>query len=105
MTLQEKQAPIDAAIVRAMISATPETWQAIQVVAFREANATVESVRIEIASPEGHHDLVAPTEELQDALLDLLSVFNQHGSPWRKVEYQASVGADGNWRFAADFAY
>lgn len=105
-TLVERQAPIDMAVVNALIAATPETWNAADMHVDREDDeAGQERMTISISSPEGHRDPIMPTDEIYTALYQLSDLFREHAKMWRHVHYNASINAQGNWRYNVSFGY
>ncbi len=104
-TLRELQAPIDAAIVNAMIESTPGTWQQIVLTLVRAPGQTcVGNFTHELSSPEGHAP-VGPTDSLFDATyrLDELLQRAEGGLLSKAVYIAKSVG--GSWSFHAEFQY
>lgn len=105
-TLQELEGPIDEAIVREVIAATPEWWQAaVLEVTCTKAPGDMEGMAHMITSPQGHRDVVQPTDEILDLTHQLLDLFARFGKRWRKVTYRIEMTADGNWNYVADFDY
>ncbi len=104
--LQEEHEPIDRAIVRELISIIPEGWHA----AVLEIGRTVDPRNIvryshEVFSPDGHKDVVQPTEELFQRAIELDDVFAAHGCAWRGVKYLVSEEKDGGWKYTIDYRY
>ena len=105
MNLQEKQAPIDRAIVEALIAATPETWNSALMVVERRDEGPNEKMSIEITSPERHKDLVGPTDEIYEGLYRLSDCFRKQGKVWRAVRYQVNLAPTGDWKFEVSFEF
>lgn len=103
--MQEKQAPIDRDLVQALIAATPETWGAAAMLVERQDDGTNEKMLIEISSPEGHADLIGPTDEIYEGLYRLSDCFRSEGKVWRTVKYEVSLSAEGNWKYQVHFSY
>lgn len=104
-SLQEQQAPIDAAIVNAMIESTPETWQEIVLTLVRsEASNSIGDFTHELSSPEGFPP-VGPVGSLLEATYKLDELF-QLTSKLRlaKAVYVAKAVGN-NWSYHADFQY
>lgn len=103
--MQEKQAPVDRYLVEALIAATPENWNAAEMLVERQDDGINEKMLIEISSPEGHTDLVGPTDEIYEGLYCLSDCFRSEGKMWRSARYQISLSAEGNWRYQVHFNY
>ena len=105
-TLQELERPIDEEIANSLIQAIPEHWKSamLEVIRSQKPNQ-VEGFAHVISSPEGHRDIVQPTEDLLNATLKLADLFAQFGNPWTKVTYLVEQKPDGNWKYSADFVY
>ena len=104
-TLQEDQAPVHAEIVSALVEATPATWRAAVLVLENRSDDKHESIRHEIASPDGEPELVSPTDRLFAASYRLLEAFKKHGKTWRKVTYRVQHKADQSWAWQSQFEY
>jgi hypothetical protein len=103
-TLQEQQAPIDAAIINAMIASTPETWKVIRLVLERKTGSSaMGQFRHELLSPEGHPP-VGPDIDLFEATYKLDSLLQAHGGILLRAEYTAQE-QDGNWSYKSKFEY
>lgn len=104
-SIQDQQAPIDLAIVNALIAATPETWNSARMEAERFDEGKTERFRIVITSPEGRKEVIAPTDELTSGLIKLSDLYRMHGRLWKKVIYSVEQQPDQSWKFAAQFTY
>ena len=104
-SLQEQQAPIDRQIVEALIAATPETWNSAEMVVERQQAGSQEKMVIVISSPDGHKDLIGPTDDIYEALYKLSDVFLKAGKPWTKVEYWVGLDDQGQWKYRVQFSY
>jgi len=104
-TLQELQAPIDAAIINAMIESTPETWCEIVLTLSRApGDMGIGSFLHEFASPEGHAP-VGPAESLYDATYKLDALIQSAGrGVISKAVYVAKSVGD-KWSYQATFEY
>lgn len=104
-SLVERQAPIDREVVNALIAATPETWSAAEMFVEREQDSSHEKMKIEISSPEGHRDLVGPTDEIYAGLYNLSDLFREYGKVWSQLVYRANLTPEGNWKYTIRFDY
>lgn len=104
-SLAEQQAPIDVAIVNAMIESTPETWQEIFLTLKRVAGSIqLGNFTHELSSPEGYPP-VGPADSLFDATYKLDKLLQLHGQMnLSKATYIAKVVGE-NWSYHADFEY
>jgi hypothetical protein len=106
MSLQDRQAPIERRIVEALIAATPQDWDAIELMVAREDSGPEdESLAVRIHRPDTPGAFSAPTVELLEALSDLSDAFHDAGQPWREAIYQVRSDAGGDWRYEARFKY
>jgi hypothetical protein len=105
-TLQEQQGPIDRLIVSELIAATPEWWNSAtyEIERFVEAG-NIEKYRQVITSPEKHRDIVSPTEELYNAVIQLADIFKERGEVWRKATYKIELLPDNSWKYNVKFDY
>jgi len=102
--LIEQQAPIDAAIVSAMVESTPESWREILLSITRPANAlSVGAFLHELSSPEGFSP-VGPADSLFDATFCLDKLLRDHGGTLESAVYSAKY-TDGNWTYSVKFHY
>lgn len=103
--LFERHAPIDRAIVNAMIESTPENWSQIVLSIWRDSlQAGVGSFLHELSSPEGHAP-VGPADSLYEATYNLDSLYVEVGMPrLSKAVYTAKTDGDG-WSYQVQFAY
>jgi len=102
-SLVERQAPIDFEVANALIVATPESWSIAEMVVHRDEDASYERMSISISSPEGHRDLIGPTEEIQAGLYKLSGLYREFGKAWVSVTYRVELLPDGNWKYNARF--
>ena len=91
--------PAVDALTRALLEATPGSWQAVQLVLSFGGSPPV------ITSPEGHGDavLVTPRIGLALAMLDRLRVDRATG--WSGAVLVVRRVADGSWQAAIDWHY
>jgi hypothetical protein len=106
-TFEELEAPIDAAIVNALISATPDTWKIIvlDLEFIPPPEGGFESVSHTISTPEGHRELVMATDEIFEQTFKLTELFKNHAKQWAKARYTVTERDDGTWHYAAHFTY
>jgi hypothetical protein len=103
-TLQEKQASIDAEIVKAMIASAPETWKAVLLVLERgPGKKDVGQFVHELSSPEGNAP-VAPEMSLFEATYKLDALIQGHGGLLRRAEYLLQLN-DQQWSYKSKFEY
>lgn len=95
MTLQDEQTPIDREIVEEVVSLTPESWDRIVLEVEYSNDEDGEGFGHVIYSPDGHRDIVEPSEELFDATWRLQELFKKYGGHWRSVKYNITVDDDG----------
>jgi len=103
--LYEKHAPLDLKLVKALIGATPESWNQIEMHAVRVEEGEYQGLTVTISSPEGRQDLLEPADEVVDLLYQHLDVFREHGTLWREVFYSVFLKEDGDWGFKLKFEY
>lgn len=101
-TLQEQQAPIDQAIVNAMIESTPEDWTDIVLTLIRRGPALGEFA-FELLSPQGYPP-VMPVDSLYSLGRQLDEVTQRHGGVIVKATYSAKC-VDERWTFEARFEH
>lgn len=106
MSLENEIAPILNAIGRELITATPEIWTSAELV----VEVTYTAQRTEgmahfISSPEGHGEVVVPTQELMDATFALLRTYRQHNKSFSALTFTVQLDAEGSWRFNSKWSY
>lgn len=104
-SLVDLQAPIDLEIVNALIAATPDTWNAAEMIVEREQLGEDESMKIVISSSEGRRDIVGPTDAIYAGLYKLSDLFRGYGKIWSRVSYAVSMTPEGAWRYKIKFEY
>lgn len=104
-SLVEKHAPIDAEIANALIGATPDTWDKAEMSVTRVQDGEIEKMKILISSPEGHQDVITPSDEIYAGLYKLSDVFREHGTLWTEVFYSIGLTAEGKWKYQVKFTY
>jgi len=106
-SIQEQQAPIDKAIVNAMIESTPESWDVI-VLTLSRAPVTQEqnfvgSFLHELTSPQDTRPC-GPCDSLFEATFRLDQLLRSNGSVLRSAVYKATNNGT-EWSFDAEFKY
>lgn len=104
-SLQEQQAPIDTAIVNAMIESTPETWHEIILTLVRKpGSSSIGGFTHELSSPEGYPP-VGAADSLYEATYKLDDLLQGKAEKRiSKAVYRVkSVGE--RWSFNAEFEY
>lgn len=105
-TLQEKEGPLDQAIVNSLIEATPEWWKsAVLEVDYRPRKGGIEGYAHTISSPEGHRDVIHATDEMCSLTYQLAQLFREYGRQWVKVVYKIEQLPTGAWNYAVEFSY
>jgi len=103
-SLQTLQAPLDRAIVDAMIASTPEDWSHIVLTIHRPIGSReVGHFTHELSSPSGLPP-VAPDVSLFEATYRLDELLQSHGAHLSKAVYDVHY-AEGQGRFTASFEY
>ena len=98
------QAPIDRAIVDAMIASTPESWSHIVLTLLRPAeDSDVGHFTHDLSSPAGLPP-VAPDDALFDATYRLDALLQGSGALVTKAVYEVHF-TEGHGRFTASFEY
>lgn len=107
MTLEAQQAPIDRAVVQALIGSIPEDWEAASMMVLRVEEASGERLSVEISSDDHPDRPVMPDDAIFEALYRSVDCFRQYGTGkvWRSVRYEVSSNAEGNWRYNVQFGY
>lgn len=108
-TLQEQQFEIDRGIIEEVVAATPESWNAavLTVERVERPGSDVETLAVEIRSPEGHPEVIVPPDELYELVrrLDLV-IRGATGRAWRSVRYLITHDpSDDSWGANAKFEY
>lgn len=103
--LTQEQAPIDQAIASALVASTPESWRSASMLVEHVNDEGSARFRVEVVSPEGHRDLVSPSEDLFDEIKKLVDLYQRSGKMWTSVTYMVSLRNDGSWTYEADFRY
>lgn len=102
MSLQVLQAPVDAAIVNAMIESTPESWSEI-VLTLARSGGEIGAFRHELVSPEGHPP-VGPAESMYEATYRLDELLRAHAGVLSKATYVAKY-INESWSYQVSFEY
>src|SRR5437762_13708075 len=104
--LQELQRPIDEAMARALVEVIPESWEAAELEITRSEQGDQEpTFKHVISSPEGHRDMIMPSDDIFEAAFKLGDLFAEHGKPWKRVVYRVNYRPNGKWKYSADFTY
>ena len=101
----ERQGPLHTAIVNELIALTPESWSAAMLTVGFASEEGMQSMDHEIRSPEGHRELINPSDELFDLTHQLFLLFQEFGQPWKQVMYEANLDPDGDWKWKCAFTY
>lgn len=104
-TLQDEESPIDREIVTELVAATPGSWRRVALEVTYSNDGSVERYGHAISSPEGHRELVTPSQTIFDATYRLGRVFLKYGKHWKKAKYLVRVNDDGTMCYAVDFEY
>lgn len=105
-TLQDLEGPIDAEVTTLLVAATPDWWKEAQLEVTRHNHPDgVVGLAHTISSPEGHKEIVSPTDELLDATYRLATLFETHGKTWKRVVYTIKQAPDGSWAYRVSFSY
>lgn len=105
-TLQQRQYPIDLEIAQEVIAITPEWWRsAVLELAATTAPDGTEALSHSISSPDGHRDVVIPTDELFAATRSLVMLFREYGTMWKRATYTVRLDDAEAWQFTATFEY
>jgi hypothetical protein len=102
--LQELERPIDEAISRSLVELIPDTWDSIQLEITRD-DANEDTFAHVITGPQGHRELIMPSDTIFEHTFKLADLFSSFGKLWKKVVYTVERKADGNWKYSADFIY
>lgn len=106
MEMLDKQVEIDRGIVNALIAATPESWNAMEMGVERVEGEDGEGLAISITSLEGLREPVGASMELVESVFKLEALFQEYEVPlWTKAVYQVRQEAPDDWRYQIEFAY
>jgi len=105
-TIQDEQTPILQDIGSALIEATPQHWRvAVLELATTHLATGVVGLQHCVTSPEGHGDLVMPTDELMEATRRLQALCEQHGQLFSRVVFEIRCDSDDEWHFDSRWEY
>lgn len=105
-SLQRLQTPIHAAIANELIGITPDTWDVIEYrVEHKPQSDGHFTIGHTILSPDGHRDLIAPSDLLFAEAKKLFDVFAAHGEVWKRTTYLVSLNEEGAWGYKVNFEY
>ena len=96
---------IDREIIDELIELTPDSWNAAVLEVVYSAEQGIEKYAHVILSPEGHKDLIYPSEKIFAATHQLGLLFRRYGRRWRKAKYEVRLQDDGTWKYIVDFEY
>jgi len=106
MSLQEEMTPILNVVGRELIAATPEHWQSAELtLEVTQRSKDIQGVSHLISSPEGHRDIVTPTEELMSATHNLVRLCESHQQPFQALKFVVSQDEAEGWRFHSNWSY
>ena len=106
MSLHEEMTPVLNAIGQELISATPEHWRAAELtLEIEQRSEETQGIAHLITSPEGHRDLIAPTEELVNATHRLIVLCERYRQPFRGLKFSVTQSEAGAWQFQSDWSY
>lgn len=95
MTLQDEETPIDQEIVNGVVELIPETWNRAVLEVDYSIDDRGEGFEHTIFNPDGHRDVVAPSDSIYDATFRLQQLFRRYGGIWTKVRYEIVIDDDG----------
>lgn len=105
-TLEDAQAPIDMAIVDALIACAPRAWRAVRMQVERTTEPDgSEGHKISIDNPDGGRGLASLSTALTLEVRKLSLLFHERKAPFRKLVYEARAADDGAWDFTAKYEY
>ena len=56
-------------------------------------------------SPDGHREMIMPSDTLFDLTFKLFSLFRDAGTPWRQMKFDLRELLNGDWNFNCRFEY
>lgn len=95
MTLQDEETPIDQEIVNELVSLAPEAWTRVVLEVKYSVDERGEGFEHSISNPDGHRDLVEPSDAIYAATWELQELFRKYGGSWTRVTYRVSIEDDG----------
>jgi hypothetical protein len=95
MTPQDEETPIDQEIVNEVVALIPETWDRAVLEVEYSSDGLGEGFDHVIYSPDGHRDLVEPSDLIYDATFRLQQLFRKYGASWNKVRYEITIDDEG----------
>jgi hypothetical protein len=101
----ERQEQLHTAIVNELIALTPEWWNSALLKVSVVDRKGIQSMSHEITSPQGHRELISPSDELFALTRQLFLLFQEFGQRWKQVTYEADLTPKGNWKFKCHFTY
>jgi hypothetical protein len=105
----DAQTPLHTSIADELIMITPQHWSRIKLALVRRTTSPggggeVDAVAHTISSPDGHPELVLPSEKLLERTRELDLLFRRHGARWTTVEYLVTTEED-SWSWKVAFTY
>lgn len=102
----KEQAPIDKAIAAELIALTPEFWTAATLIVRKDREpGGVARIAHNISSQQGHREIITPDDVLYGITNDLFELFNKYGRDLRRVTYNVTMSAEGQWQMKEDYGY
>lgn len=95
MTLQDEETPIDQEIVNEVVELIPEAWDRAVLEVEYSIDDRGEAFEHTIFSPDGHRDLVEPSDLIYDATFRLQQLFRKYDGIWTKVRYEIAIDDEG----------
>lgn len=95
MTLQDEETPIDQEIVNELVGLVPEAWNRVVLEVKYSVDERGEGFEHSISNPDGHRDLVEPSDAIYAATWELQELFRKYGGSWTRVTYRVSIEDDG----------
>ncbi len=102
MSLENRQRPIDLALVNELIATTPECWDEISLIIRCDKSS---QVNVEIIGPSTSNERVSASEILLEHSLALVDLLRSHGGALKEARYRAQLRQDSSWTFNAKFEY
>ncbi len=102
----EEQTILNKNILKSMISATPETWNRIRlIVEYTGTEGGYDNLNFLFESPDGHSEIIVPTEEVYDSVTKLFNTNSMNGKRWRKLICLSFIDTDSKWKMECDYEY
>ena|SRR5829696_263611 len=104
----EQQERFYKPIAEELLTLTPQAWKSVRLtltLSAGEDGPDAFGMTHEIASPDGHRDIVMPSDTLFDLTFKLFSLFRDAGTPWKQMTLDLRELLNGDWNFNCRFAY